>query len=136
MVIFAAYTEDSPDPVGMSFCLTKGDRLYGRYWGAFEEYNNLHFSACYYEPIEWAIANGIQTFDPGAGGRHKKRRGFPATPNYSLHRFYAPELRKILSNYIGRINEAEQFQIDQINADLPIKDLQAEIPLMESGGAP
>ncbi len=131
VVIFAAYTEESPDPVGMSFCLTKGDRLYGRYWGSFEEYNNLHFNACYYEPIEWAIANGIQTFDPGAGGRHKKRRGFPATPNYSLHRFYARELGGILENYIGRINEAEQFQIDEINADLPIKDLQAEIPLVE-----
>ncbi|PZO47571.1 MAG: GNAT family N-acetyltransferase, partial [Phormidesmis priestleyi] len=132
VVVFAAYTEASDDPVGMSFCLTKGDRLYGRYWGSFEEYNNLHFSACYYEPIEWAIANGIQIFDPGAGGSHKKRRGFPATPNYSLHRFYSPELGQILGNYIGRINQAEQLQIDQINADLPIKDLDTEIPLIES----
>ncbi len=123
VVIFAAYTETSPDPVGMSFCLTKGDRLYGRYWGSFEEYNNLHFNACYYEPIEWAIANGIQIFDPGAGGRHKKRRGFPATPNYSLHRFYAPKLNQILADYIEQINQSEQFQIDEINDDLPIKDL-------------
>ncbi|MGC1306941.1 MAG: GNAT family N-acetyltransferase [Phormidesmis sp.] len=130
VVVFAAYTADSPDPVGMSFCLTKGDRLYGRYWGSFEEYNNLHFSACYYEPIEWAIAHGIKTFDPGAGGRHKKRRGFPATPNYSLHKFYSPELGQILGNYIGRINEAEAFQIEEINNDLPIKDL-SEIPLVE-----
>ncbi len=121
VVIFAAYTETSPDPVGMSFCLTKGDRLYGRYWGSFEEYNNLHFNACYYEPIEWAIANGIQIFDPGAGGRHKKRRGFPATPNYSLHRFYAPKLNQILADYIEQINQAEQFQIDEINDNLPIK---------------
>ena len=121
VVIFAAYTEDSEDPVGISFCLRKGDRLYGRYWGSFEEYNNLHFSACYYEPIEWAIAQGIQTFDPGAGGRHKKRRGFPATPNYSLHKFYSPELGQILGNYIGRINSAEQFQIDEINQALPTK---------------
>lgn len=133
VVIFAAYTEEAPNnPVGMSFCLVKGDRLYGRYWGSFEEYNNLHFSACYYEPIEWAIANGIQIFDPGAGGRHKKRRGFPATPNYSLHRFYARELGHILENYIDRINEAEQDQIDNINADLPIKDLCAEVPLLNS----
>ena len=76
-VIFAAYTAESSDPVGMSFCLRKGDRLYGRYWGSFEEYNNLHFSACYYEPIEWAIANGIQTFDPGAGGASQKASRIP-----------------------------------------------------------
>ena len=131
VVIFAAYTEDDEDPVGMSFCLRKGDRLYGRYWGSFEEYNNLHFSACYYEPIEWAIANGIQTFDPGAGGRHKRRRGFPATPNHSLHRFYAPKLGQILENYIERINQAEQRQIEDINSDLPIKDLTEDVPLME-----
>lgn len=119
----------------MSFCLTKGDRLYGRYWGSFEEYNNLHFSACYYEPIEWAIANGIKTFDPGAGGRHKKRRGFPATPNYSLHRFYAPELGHILENYIGRINVAEQAQINEINDNLPIKELTAQIPLSKESSS-
>ena len=131
VVVFAAYTEEKSDPVGMSFCLTKGDRLYGRYWGSFEEYSNLHFNACYYEPIEWAIANGIQIFDPGAGGRHKKRRGFPATPNYSLHRFYAPKLNQILGNYIGRINEAEQYQINEINENLPIKDLTIKMPLIE-----
>ena len=99
VVIFAAYTEESEDPVGMSFCLRKGDRLYGRYWGSFEEYNNLHFSACYYEPIEWAIANGIQTFDPGAGGRHKRRRGFPCNaqsqPASVLRTRIRPNTRKL-----------------------------------------
>ncbi|PSN17338.1 GNAT family N-acetyltransferase, partial [filamentous cyanobacterium CCP5] len=62
MVFFAAYGEDDSDPVGMSFCLTKGDRLYGRYWGSTMDFNNLHFNACYYAPIEWAIANGITSF--------------------------------------------------------------------------
>lgn len=121
VVMFAAYTDTSPHPVGMSFCLTKGDRLYGRYWGCLEEYNHLHFNACYYEPIDWAIAQGIQLFDPGAGGRHKKRRGFPATPNHSLHRFYDPRLHQILTNYIQEVNALEQNEIDTINANLPLK---------------
>ncbi|MEL6247629.1 MAG: GNAT family N-acetyltransferase [Cyanobacteria bacterium J06627_15] len=120
-VIFAAYTESDPAPVGLSFCQVKGDQLYGRYWGAFEDYNHLHFNACYYEPIEWAIANGIQRFDPGAGGRHKKRRGFPATPNTSLHRFYHPTLQQILTDYISRINASENEEIEAINQNLPIK---------------
>ncbi|MEL6326227.1 MAG: GNAT family N-acetyltransferase [Cyanobacteria bacterium J06626_23] len=120
-VIFAAYTESDPAPVGLSFCQVKGDQLYGRYWGAFEDYNHLHFNACYYEPIEWAIANGIQRFDPGAGGRHKKRRGFPATPNISLHRFYHPTLQQILTDYISRINASENEEIEAINQNLPIK---------------
>jgi predicted N-acyltransferase len=121
MVFFAAYGEDDSDPVGMSFCLTKGDRLYGRYWGSTIDMNNLHFNACYYAPIEWAIANGITLFDPGAGGRHKKRRGFPALGNYSLHRFYEPRLQTLLTRYIAEINELEQKEIDAINAELPLK---------------
>lgn len=120
VVLFIAYPEDDDRrPVGMSFCLRKGDRLYGRYWGCFEEYDCLHFEACYYKPIEWAIANGIQFFDPGAGGRHKKRRGFPATPNHSLHRFYNDRMSKILRSYISEINEMEQQEIHAINNELP-----------------
>ena len=120
VLFVAAYSEqDNQQPVGMSFCLTKGDKLYGRYWGSFQDLDCLHFDACYYAPIEWAIAQGIQTFDPGAGGRHKKRRGFPATANHSLHRFYNRRLSQILCSYIGEVNELEQQEIEAINVELP-----------------
>ncbi len=122
VVFFAAYAHgDDRHPIGMSFCLRKDDRLYGRYWGCTQELDNLHFDACYYTPIEWAINNGIQLFDPGAGGRHKKRRGFPAMPNYSLHRFYNSRLSQILRSHIEQINDLEQQEIDAINQDLPFK---------------
>jgi predicted N-acyltransferase len=120
VVFVAAYSElDDRSPVGMSFCLTKGDRLYGRYWGSTQEIDCLHFDACYYTPIEWGIANGINLFDPGAGGRHKKRRGFPARPNYSMHRFYNNKLSQIFASYIDRVNQMEQLEMDRINEDLP-----------------
>jgi predicted N-acyltransferase len=122
-VMFVAAFAEGQDqkPVGMSFCLRKGDQLYGRYWGSDRDIDCLHFDACYYTPIEWAIANGIQRFDPGAGGRHKKRRGFPATPNYSLHRFYHQRFDQVFQHYIGDINAAEQDAIEKINQDLPLK---------------
>ncbi|HTL89906.1 MAG TPA: GNAT family N-acetyltransferase [Leptolyngbya sp.] len=122
VVFFAAYAEGNEQrPIGMSFCLTKGDRLYGRYWGCTEEIDCLHFDACYYSPIEWGINNKIQIFDPGAGGRHKKRRGFPAVPNHSLHRFYSSRLSQILRSHIEQINDLEQQEIDAINQELPFK---------------
>jgi predicted N-acyltransferase len=125
VVFFAAYSEhDQRHPVGMSFCLYKDDRLYGRYWGSFQEIDCLHFDACYYTPIEWAIANNIQIFDPGAGGRHKKRRGFPAAPNYSLHRFYNHRLAQILLPYIREVNQLEQQEIEDINAEIPFSQTQ------------
>jgi predicted N-acyltransferase len=75
VVFVAAYSQqDAQHPVGMSFCLTKGDNLYGRYWGSLQEIDCLHFDACYYTPIEWAISRGIQTFDPG--GDTKNDAGF------------------------------------------------------------
>jgi hypothetical protein len=120
-VLFVAAYDEQNDlhPIGMSFCLTKGEQLYGRYWGSYQDIDCLHFNACYYTPIEWAIAHGIQSFDPGAGGRHKKRRGFPATSNYSMHRFYNPRLGQVLRTHIHQINEMEQLEIDAINQELP-----------------
>ncbi len=127
VLFVAAYSEQDPrQPVGMSFCLTKGQNLYGRYWGSSQEIDCLHFDACYYTPIEWAISQGIQIFDPGAGGRHKKRRGFPATPNYSLHRFYHPRLTQILRSYIHEVNELEQQEMDAINQGLPFKQIDTD----------
>ncbi len=122
VLFIAGYAEPTaPQPIGMSFCITKADRLYGRYWGSFQDIDCLHFDACYYTPIEWAIAQGLSYFDPGAGGRHKKRRGFPATPNHSLHRFYVPRLRQVFAHYIAEVNQMEQQEIDLINQDLPFK---------------
>ena len=120
VVFFSAYNQQSTSqPLGMSFCLFKDDRLYGRYWGSFQEIDCLHFDACYYTPIEWAISRKIQIFDPGAGGRHKQRRGFPATPNHSLHRFYHNHLGQLLRRYISQANNHEAQQITAMNADLP-----------------
>ncbi|MDV7402917.1 GNAT family N-acetyltransferase, partial [Arthrospira platensis SPKY1] len=35
---------------------------YGRYWGALERVDCLHFEACYYQPLQWCIANGYRRF--------------------------------------------------------------------------
>jgi uncharacterized protein len=126
VLVTAFPNENDTRPVGLSFCIRKGENLYGRYWGSFQEYDCLHFEACYYQPIEWAIREGIQCFDPGAGGQHKKRRGFPATANYSLHRFYDPRMSQILHNYIGEINRMEQEEIEAINGDLPFSKREIE----------
>lgn len=120
ILLINALRDGSPDPIGMSFLLFKGDRLYGRYWGAITEAHALHFNACYYAPIEWAIQNGIRSFDPGIGGHHKIRRGFEAVPNYSYHRFSEWRLQEILRLNISKINQMEMAQIHDINAELPL----------------
>ncbi len=108
-------------PIGMSMCVTKGDHLYGRYWGCLREVEFQHFEACYYGPIEWAIRRGVRLFDPGAGGGHKLRRGFQLTPNVSLHRFQHPPLRRVMERHINAINRREQAEIAAINRELPLR---------------
>jgi hypothetical protein len=128
VMLVAAYSEtDAVHPVGLSFCLHKGTNLYGRYWGSLQEYDCLHFEACYYQPIAWAITQGMRVFDPGAGGQHKKRRGFPATANHSLHRFYHQKMEQILHHYIAEINQLEAAEIEAINADLPFSKREVEL---------
>lgn len=120
LLLAVAFDRHDPSlPLGMSLLVTKRDQIYGRYWGCDRQVNSLHFNACYYAPIEWAITNGIQRFDPGAGGTHKIRRGFTAVSNYSLHRFYNPGLFGIMQKHIDEINRLEQKQIDALNHELP-----------------
>ncbi len=108
-------------PVGMALLVAKGENLYGRYWGCAREVEFLHFEACYYRPIEWAIAGGIRRFDPGMGGGHKLRRGFKAVPNFSLHRFMDPVLRQIMEKHIASINRLEYEEIAALNRHLPLR---------------
>jgi hypothetical protein len=59
--------------------------LFGRHWGCIEEVNSLHFEACYYQGIEFAINQGLKKFEPGAGGEHKIARGFEPVITQSAH---------------------------------------------------
>ena len=120
LVFVAAFDKTNSDsPLGMSLLVRKRDQLFGRYWGCSKEIKHLHFNACYYSPIEWAIAQGIQRFDPGMGGYHKIRRGFTAIGNYSLHRFFDQRLDNVMKTHIGEINRLEQEHIDELNLEVP-----------------
>jgi predicted N-acyltransferase len=119
LVLFSAHRGDPAEPLAMSLCVCAGDQLWGRYWGSDVEVDALHFEVCYYAPIEWAITNGIRRFDPGAGGSHKRRRGFVAQPRASLHRWYHPRFDQIVRDWLPGANAQLQEQIAASNAELP-----------------
>lgn len=119
LLIVAAFKGSSSVPVAMSMLLVKDRHLIGRYWGCEEPVKDLHFNMCFYAPIQWAIENGIQTFDPGAGSPHKIFRGFAAVSNTSLHRCYDLRLKIIFEQFIDRVNSIEDSNIDALNQQLP-----------------
>jgi predicted N-acyltransferase len=91
--------KDGDRVVAGTFNVRKGDRLYGRYWGADEAVKFLHFEVCYYQPIEDAIRTGLRVFEPGHGGTHKYRRGFRPTITYSNHALADARLHEALARH-------------------------------------
>jgi hypothetical protein len=79
-----------------------GDTLYGRHWGAAERYHSLHFETCYYQGIEWCIAQGLKTFDAGAQGEHKLARGFEPVTTRSAHWLADPRLHQAVAHALQR----------------------------------
>ena len=121
LVLFSAHRGEPHDPVAMSMCVQDGRQLWGRYWGSHEEIDCLHFEVCYYAPIEWALANGIVSFVPGAGCSHKRRRGFVARPHASLHRWYHPRMDALIRAWLPKANGLMLEEIEAVNAELPFK---------------
>lgn len=87
-------------PVAMAFSLTGGDSFYGRYWGCLAEYDRLHFETCFYQGMDYAIANGLQRFDAGAQGEHKLIRGFEPQITRSWHYLLHPGLRDAVEGFL------------------------------------
>ncbi|WP_341886286.1 GNAT family N-acetyltransferase [Synechococcus sp. UW140] len=134
LVLFSAHPQESDPykPLAMSLCVREGNSLWGRYWGSDLELENLHFEVCYYAPIEWAIVEGIEQFDPGAGGSHKRRRGFVARPHASLHRWYEPQFAGLIKRWLPLANGQQLQEVEAINAELPFS--AGVIPLQGQNG--
>ena len=121
LLLFSAAKNDCDDIFAMSMCVKNKNKLWGRYWGSKEEISNLHFELCYYQPIEWAIKNSIPHFDPGAGGKHKRRRGFFAKGTISLHKWFDKNIENIISPWLNEANRETKLEIDFENNSIPFK---------------
>ncbi len=82
--------------------------LYGRYWGAGESLELLHFEVAYYAGIERCIAKGVPLFEAGAQGEHKLLRGFLPSPTYSAHWIRHEGLAEAIAGFL--VSEAAQVE--------------------------
>ncbi|MGO3932612.1 GNAT family N-acetyltransferase [Rhodopseudomonas pseudopalustris] len=77
-----------------------GDTLFGRHWGAIEHHPFLHFEVCYYQAIDFAIAERLTRVEAGAQGEHKIARGYLPQTTYSAHYITDPALRRAVAEYL------------------------------------
>ncbi|MCK5274571.1 MAG: N-acetyltransferase [Alphaproteobacteria bacterium] len=82
--------------------LRGADALYGRNWGAGADYRFLHFEACYYRAIDFAIEHGLERVEAGTQGPHKVQRGYEPVRTFSAHLIRDPGLREPVADFIRR----------------------------------
>ncbi|MGB1439587.1 MAG: GNAT family N-acetyltransferase, partial [Luminiphilus sp.] len=109
-------------PVAAALFFQSASTLYGRYWGCLREYDGLHFEACYYQGIEYCIANKLARLDPGAQGEHKIQRGFEPTITRSLHWVAESGFRKAIEDFCSRERSQVQAYRDDAASLLPFRE--------------
>jgi predicted N-acyltransferase len=82
------------------------DTLYGRYWGCAEDHPCLHFETCYYQAIDYAIANKLSRVEAGAQGPHKLARGYEPVITHSAHWIADSGFRDAVERFL-RIERAD-----------------------------
>lgn len=94
-------------PIAGALNLRGSDALYGRNWGATGHYRFLHFEACYYRAIDFAIENRLNRVEAGTQGPHKVQRGYLPVDTFSAHWIADPGLRDPVRDFVRR--EARQI---------------------------
>jgi predicted N-acyltransferase len=104
-----------------------GGRLYGRYWGALEPIDCLHFECCYYQMIEFAIEQRLAAFEGGAQGAHKLARGLDPVPTRSAHWVAHEGMREAIGRFVAR---------ESAGVDHTLEELQEHRAFRDAGAAP
>jgi predicted N-acyltransferase len=94
---------------------------YGRYWGALERVDCLHFEACYYQPIQWCIANHIQRFEGGAQGEHKMARALLPVKASSAHWLAHSGFADAVEKYLDKEGQGVSAYLENLEARSPLK---------------
>ena len=100
--------------------------LYGRYWGCSENFDFLHFEACYYQGLEFAIQRGLQRFDPGAQGEHKIQRGFKPVETWSNHWIADEQFREAIDRFLLEEAQGVRGYIADAHNYLPFKNTDSK----------
>jgi hypothetical protein len=130
---FAAIAKSLPDnvlvilaerdrlPVAAAVFYEGADTLYGRYWGSDSHVDALHFETCYYQGIDYCIANGIAVFEPGTQGEHKISRGFAPAQTWSAHWLARPEFFAAVEQYLKEERRHVDRYMDAVSRHSPYR---------------
>jgi predicted N-acyltransferase len=108
--------------IAATLSLKSEHTLYGRYWGANEEVDSLHFELCYYQGIEYCIKHKLRCFHSGAQGEHKIARGFEPVYTYSAHCIINTDFGHAINDFLQREQQHIEIYKQQCHGLLPFKN--------------
>jgi hypothetical protein len=120
--IVVILAEFNSEPIATAICFRSHDTLYGRYWGSSGRYHSLHFETCYYQGIDYCIANGLDRFEPGTQGEHKISRGFVPAETWSAHWLSHPQFASAVDDYLDRERSHIDDYIDAVREHVPYRE--------------
>jgi len=97
------------------------DALYGRNWGADIDIPNLHFEACYYQAIDFAIEHGLSRVEAGAQGFHKVQRGYLPVTTHSVHWIAHDGFRDAVARFLDAEKRGVEAEKNHITMTSPFK---------------
>jgi uncharacterized protein len=101
--------------------LLGSDTLYGRIWGCRQEFEFLHFEACYYAAIDFAIQNGLARVEAGAQGKHKLQRGYEPVPTHRAHWIRDPNLKAAVERFLVQERRHVAAEAEELRELLPYR---------------
>jgi predicted N-acyltransferase len=107
--------------IACSLIAIQDHAAYGRYWGALDRVDCLHFEACYYQPIAWCIAKGYQRFEGGAQGEHKMARALLPVKANSAHWLSHPAFADAVERYLEQEGRGIAAYLENLEARSPLK---------------
>ena len=124
-LMFVAEREGRPMACSL-IALSSGEQngqktAYGRYWGALERVDCLHFEACYYQPLQWCIAHGFDSFEGGAQGEHKMARALLPVKTTSAHWLAHPSFADAVERFLAREQEGIAGYMQDLERRNPFK---------------
>ena len=107
--------------VAAALNLVGKDVIYGRLWGCLDDYKFLHFEACYYAAIDYAIKHGLKRVEAGAQGTHKLQRGYEPAWTYSCHLMRDPGFSDAIERFLEAENNELDHHFDELTDMLPYR---------------
>lgn len=124
--VLLVLVEDEGRIVAGALNLIGREALYGRNWGCRGDYPFLHFEACYYQAIEFAIARGLARVEAGAQGEHKIQRGYLPVETRSAHWLRDPGFAEAVADFLRRERPAVRREMAALAACSPFREASEE----------